>query len=75
MTVRWQASALCKGMPTNLWYPERGWNVEPEIRALCRRCPVQSECDEAGMGERYGMWGGHTYDDRLAIKRERRMAS
>ncbi len=41
-------------------------------KALCKGCPVQTECEELGLSltaaERHGIWGGLT-EDELAPKR------
>ena len=39
---RWQLQAACRGL-TPLFFPERGDEVEL-ARAVCRTCPVQTEC-------------------------------
>lgn len=39
---RWQDSAACVGMSTDLFFPLNG--KSPEARAACARCPVTSEC-------------------------------
>jgi WhiB family redox-sensing transcriptional regulator len=54
----WYARAACKGYPTNLWFPDKGWTVQAAAAKLvCNRCPVRAECLEAGAGE-LGIWGG-----------------
>lgn len=43
-------------------------------KAFCAPCPARSECLEYALAhnENWGIWGGTTLDERLAIKRERR---
>ena len=56
----WMDDAACKGMDTNIFFPERGESCE-EAKAICRRCPVNDDCREyaLSMGSRIqGVWGG-----------------
>lgn len=55
----WHAHAACRGR-TDLMFP-----TAPAAKAklaealvLCKRCPVSSECRDAGMEMSYGIWGG-----------------
>ena len=41
-------------------------------KRLCFRCPVQFECLEYGMTERFGIWGGVLPGERAAILRLRK---
>lgn len=71
---RWWDRAACKGMDPDMWFPERGetglGNRSPAL-AVCRRCPVQVECLDAGMDEPVGIWGGLTVQDRERIRGRR----
>lgn len=55
--------------------PELPFRTDDEsilaIKALCAKCPVRRECLElAGKNkEKYGVWGGLTRNERLAIAR------
>ena len=53
----WHAQAACRGMGTELWFPERGGDVRA-AKAICSGCPVAARCDAAGDGE-HGIWAGH----------------
>lgn len=58
---RWKEHAACKGMDTNLFFPERGQNeLIRAALAVCDRCTVRQECfDYCHMsGIRVGVWGG-----------------
>lgn len=52
------------------WYAEAGRLAGPvrerELRAqlICLGCPLIEECLELGMPEEYGVWGGHTPEER-----------
>jgi len=69
---RWQDDAICRGVPLNLFFPERGEPVTSVIKDLCTECPVRTDCLEYALHhERYGVWGGLTEDQRQKIRRER----
>jgi WhiB family redox-sensing transcriptional regulator len=58
----WMADANCRGMDTNLWYPEPGDDYSVAHR-ICAACIVQAECLDWADGsnptiERHGIWGG-----------------
>jgi len=64
-TERWQDQASCKGMDTELFYPERYATQSFEVcrvLAICRNCPVRRECRNEAIanGERHGVWGQTT---------------
>ena len=42
-----------------------------EAKAVCRRCPVNSECLNWALtsGQDAGVWGGMSEDERRAVKR------
>lgn len=82
----WHKQAKCRGMfkdgaDKNLFYPERGdfkevprlpdHSVEYPARAICKKCPVQEECLEAGLYEMHGIWGGRSTRERIKMKRAR----
>ena len=66
---RW-ADAACIGMPTSMFFPERGDDPGP-AKAVCRTCPVRQECLTAG-GSSPGIWGGYTDIERRNMRRQRR---
>jgi WhiB family redox-sensing transcriptional regulator len=68
----WVDKAACKGM-TALFFPEK--NEAPTAdwaRRICNTCPVQDECREYGMQERFGIWGGLSEMQRRPLRREKR---
>lgn len=68
----WRHDAACKDHDTNLFFPERG-DILDEARQVCAGCPVRTLCLEQGLENReYGVWGGTSERERLAILRERR---
>lgn len=66
----WQHRGACNGMDPNLFFPSRGEPMS-EIRAVCSTCPVRRECAEAGLMEKWGMWGGTSERERRRIRRDR----
>jgi WhiB family transcriptional regulator, redox-sensing transcriptional regulator len=74
--LEWQRAARCRGDAGRDFYPpfsgERKRDRkarELRAKAVCEDCPVRAEClDHAlGAGERYGVWGGLTSDERLTV--------
>jgi WhiB family redox-sensing transcriptional regulator len=61
----WWSFALCKGMGPAPFFPERGEDSRP-AKAMCSDCPVAELCTEAGMNERFGIWGGLSERQRRA---------
>ena len=76
--VEWQRLARCRGDAGRDFYPPFGGERkrdrkarELRAKAVCESCPVRVEClDHAvSSGERYGVWGGLTSDERLTWRR------
>ena len=70
----WAERAACLGLPTEMFFPERGVRPE-EVLELCRRCPVRVECADLGLRCQesqfdYGIWGGTTSRDRRGFRSE-----
>jgi hypothetical protein len=55
-----------------IFYPGRGGSPAAAV-AICQACPVTDECREWALtsGQRFGVWGATTDDDRRRIMRER----
>jgi WhiB family redox-sensing transcriptional regulator len=71
----WQRSARCRGAAGHDFYPPLGGERSGERRArelrakaVCGPCPVRAECLDHAVrsGERHGVWGGLTSDERRA---------
>lgn len=75
----WVAHARCHDAPTSLFFPERGDHASAaQAKAICRGCPVIEQClDYAldGALDVAGVWGGTTNEDRVDIKRRRRLGA
>lgn len=76
--VRLKQHGLCQGMDTDDFFPDqRGHDdaVPAELQRLCDRCPVRAECLTYALRHReYGVWGGTTERQRLALSRTTRRA-
>lgn len=76
----WADRALCRHFDPETWFPtgahlyaetDDGHRVS-EAKAVCSRCPVRAECLEHALEHHeHGTWGGTTYEERKAIRRER----
>lgn len=66
----WQQQAACRDADTALFYPEKGERAAP-AKAICAKCPVQAECLEYGLHDRFGIWGGLTEKERRVVIRKR----
>lgn len=69
----WMADALCRGQHADLWFPNAGAPTAWAI-AVCNRCPVREQCADYAdaHGERNGVWGGLTFEQRMRRAREKR---
>jgi WhiB family redox-sensing transcriptional regulator len=75
----WQQDAACRDLPTEMFFHpdgERGprrKNRENAAKAVCATCPVIQACRKQALSlhEPYGIWGGLSEDDRLAIINQR----
>jgi len=71
----WQYQGVCRDLPSEMFFHpdgERGprrRNRENTAKAVCASCPVITACRAHALAvqEPYGIWGGLSEDDRLAI--------
>ena len=71
----WQQDGSCRDLPSEMFFHpdgERGprrRNRENAAKAICASCPVIQQCRTHALAvqEPYGIWGGLSEDDRLAI--------
>ena len=71
----WQYQGACRELPTEMFFHpdgERGprrANRETTAKIICASCPVIAACRQHALAvqEPYGIWGGLSEDDRLAI--------
>lgn len=65
----WVQSALCAGLPPDMFFPERGESVA-EAKAVCARCSVATECLAYAVdtGQKHGIWGGQSERQRRRLR-------
>jgi WhiB family redox-sensing transcriptional regulator len=71
----WQQDGSCRELPSEMFFHpdgERGprrRNRENAAKAVCFSCPVLEACRKHALAvqEPYGIWGGLSEDDRVAI--------
>lgn len=68
----WMELAECRGVDTELFYPQRGESSGPALM-VCSACPVRAECLNHALatGEKHGIWGGRTERGRRKVRRAR----
>jgi WhiB family redox-sensing transcriptional regulator len=61
--------ALCKGQDPSPWFPRPGGSMD-RAKAICRVCPARVPCLDWAVqaGERAGVWGGTSPDERAQIR-------
>lgn len=67
----WTHFAVCRDTPY-LMYPRDEDSAGIELaKEVCATCPVRAEClDEAQRtGDRWGIWGGYTAEERRTMRR------
>jgi WhiB family redox-sensing transcriptional regulator len=67
--------AVCREVGGEMFFPENGEDSH-QARAVCRACPVQSEClnyaltlEDSGVWFVTGIWGGTGQKDRMRLRR------
>ncbi len=73
MTERWQRQAECRGIDTNLFFPPPSEEVSPEVKAMCRSCPVREPCLDYALRDwtLVGIWAGTSNKERQRLRRRR----
>jgi len=79
LQIGWQYRAACKGPVSNLFFApnhlerkEQRLAREAAAKAICRTCPVLTECREYALlvREPHGIWGGlNEYERRQLLAR------
>ena len=69
----WQDAAACKSLPLETFFPPAEQEAAA-AKAICSGCTVREPCLEAALaaGERFGIWGGLTTEERQSIAARRR---
>lgn len=75
----WSDDAACVGVETAAFFPVGQGALSASVlatdaKAICRRCPVQSDClgHALTFREDYGVWGGMDEDERADLLRQAR---
>ena len=71
----WMDLALCAQVDPEAFFPEKGASPRAAKR-VCTECPVRTQCLEYALanGERFGVWGGLSEQERRKLMRERNAA-
>jgi len=71
----WFAAAACRDADSDDFFLDRGQKAT-KAKELCGRCPVVSACLQYAVdaGFDYGIFGGMTPRERMALVRQRRLA-
>jgi len=72
----WFQNAACRGVDTNIFFPERGDSATFRLAVqICDSCQVAMECLQYALenNERSGVWGGTNGDGRRPNKIDRTM--
>jgi WhiB family redox-sensing transcriptional regulator len=66
----WQDKAACYGVDPDLFFPPSEEDAGPAL-TYCRACSIRFECLAWALknGERYGVWGGTTEQQRRRVIR------
>lgn len=68
----WTNQANCRGMDPELWFPGRGLSLS-RLKEICASCTVREQCLEAGIDEKFGVWGGKSERERRRLRRAPRI--
>jgi len=71
----WQDKAACREIAVELFFPPA--EQESEVaKSVCAECTVRQPCLEFALveGERFGIWGGLTSQERRSVAAKRRKA-
>lgn len=72
----WREVGSCRQLDTGLFFPI-GQTGEAEVKIVrakkvCVTCPVRQQCLEFAIttNQEYGVWGGHSEEERRVIRRQ-----
>lgn len=72
----WRRVAACTGRPNWLFFPGRGdTDTLERAKKICRSCIVRTQCLEANLLEREGVFGGLSARERRRLPRPKELAS
>jgi WhiB family transcriptional regulator, redox-sensing transcriptional regulator len=69
----WQELAECRTIPVEMFFPPAEQEGD-EAKSICQTCSVKDPCLEFAIsaGERFGIWGGLTPQERRSLVAKRR---
>ena len=65
----WHADAACRGMLDVFFAARDDTKRQREAKNICATCPVVAPCQEAGLMEKFGTWGGESERQRYGKRR------
>jgi WhiB family redox-sensing transcriptional regulator len=72
----WRELGSCRALATSLFFPI-GQTGEAEVKIarakkVCVTCPVREQCLEFAIttNQEYGVWGGHSEEERRVVRRQ-----
>ena len=72
----WRELGSCRKLATSMFFPI-GQTGEAEVKIarakkVCVTCPVRQQCLEFAIttNQEYGVWGGHSEEERRVIRRQ-----
>lgn len=73
--MTWQYRAACRGLPTSLFFPDGAGKqaAYAAAKVVCAGCVVREDClrlsdDFVATGDRHGVFGGLTPDERRELR-------
>lgn len=75
LDLDWHKDAKCVGRDPNIFFPAKGYPAAGAM-AICHNCPARDRCLSYALdaGERDGVWGETTREERKTLRAERRAA-
>ena len=66
--LHWQRRAACRGSDPEAFFPPGEVDATP-AKYVYAPCEVQTDCLEYALrtGQRYGVWGGHSEEERYQM--------
>lgn len=67
----WQTDGECQYTDPEIFFPETGASSRP-AKEICATCDVREQCLQYALRNRetLGIWGGMTYNERRAYRRQ-----
>ncbi len=71
--MNWDIEAGCQSVDPEVFFPDRPSDRALAAKAICRGCPVRTQCLEFALSARldHGVWGGLTEVERRSLRRSR----